>query len=252
MAIIIKNEEQINGIRLSCELAADTLRLLKYQVRDGVSTEKLNEIAETFIRDHGAIPAPLNYHGFPKAICTSLNEVICHGIPSETSILKDGDIINIDVTTILNGYYGDTSTMFAVGEVSEEARLLMSVTQDCLAVGICQVKPEVPFYKIGESITQYAHSRGFSVVYQFCGHGTGVDFHEEPQISHAYNSRIKDLRKMKPGMIFTIEPMINQGVSEAVIDPDDKWTARTKDGRLSAQYEHTVLVTNDGVEVLTK
>lgn len=252
MPIIIKNEKQINGIRLSCELAADTLRFLKYQVREGVSTEKINELAETYIRDHGAIPAPLNYHGFPKAICTSLNEVICHGIPSETSILKNGDIINIDVTTILNGYYGDTSTMFAIGDVSDEAKRLMAVTQDCLAIGICQVKPEVEFYKISEAITKYAQNRGFSVVYQFCGHGTGVDFHEEPQIVHFYNEKTKDTRKMKPGMIFTIEPMLNQGLSEAVIDKDDKWTARTKDGSLSAQYEHTVLVTKDGVEVLTK
>jgi methionyl aminopeptidase len=253
MAIIIKNEEQIDGIRKSCELAADTLRFLKYSVRDGMSTQKLNEIAEEFIRDHGAIPAPLNYMGFPKAICTSLNEVICHGIPSDEIILKDGDIINIDVTTILNGYYGDTSTMFPVGSVSDEARKLMTVTQDCLSIGICQVKPDNEFYKIGSSITEYATRRGYSVVYQFCGHGTGIDFHEEPQINHAFNARVpKDNRKMKPGMIFTIEPMINQGLSEAVIDVNDKWTARTKDGRLSAQYEHTVLVTHSGVEVLTK
>lgn len=251
MAIIIKNEEQISGIRLSCELAADALRFIKHEVREGVSTQKINEVVETFIRDHGAIPAPLNYHGFPKAICTSLNEVICHGIPSETSILKNGDIINIDVTTILNGYYGDTSTMFAVGDVSEEARQLMAVTQDCLAIGICQVKPDAPFYKIGESITQYAHSRDFSVVYQFCGHGTGINFHEEPQINHAYNSRIKDMRKMKPGMIFTIEPMLCTKSPEAKI-LEDKWTAVTVDGGLSAQYEHTLLVNNQGVEVLTK
>jgi methionyl aminopeptidase len=252
MAIIIKNEEQINGIRQSCELAADTLRFLKYQVREGVSTQKLNELAETFIRDHNAIPAPLNYFGFPKAICTSLNEVVCHGIPSDETILKNGDIINIDVTTILNGYYGDTSTMFSIGEVSDEAKKLMAVTQDCLSIGICQVRPEAQFFKIGEAITNYATSRGFTVVYQFCGHGTGIDFHEEPQISHAFNPKHKDTRRMKPGMIFTIEPMLNQGVCEAVIDKDDKWTARTKDGKLSAQYEHTVLVVESGVEVLTK
>jgi len=252
MPIIIKNEQQIEGIRKSCEIAADTLRHIKYSVRDGVSTQKINEMAEEFIRDHGAIPAPLNYHGFPKAICTSLNEVICHGIPSDLCILKEGDIINIDVTTILNGYYGDTSTMFGVGNISDSARKLMSVTQDCLAIGVCQVKPEAELYKISESITNYAHHRGYSVVYQFCGHGTGIDFHEEPQINHAFDPKQKDVRKMKPGMIFTIEPMLNQGVREAVVDPHDKWTARTRDGLLSAQYEHTVLVTNDGVEVLTK
>lgn len=252
MEIIIKNEEQINGIRLSCQLAANALRFVKNEIKEGASTQKINEISEEFIRDHGAIPAPLNYHGFPKAICTSINEVICHGIPSESDVLKNGDIINIDVTTILNGYYGDTSTMFAVGEISEDAKRLIETTEKCLEIGISQVKPESPFYKIGESITQYAHSKGFSVVYQFCGHGTGIHFHEEPQINHAYNTRMKDMRKMKPGMIFTIEPMLNQGVSEAIIDSEDKWTVRTKDGKLSAQYEHTVLVTKDRFEILTK
>lgn len=251
MAIIIKNEQQIEGIRKSCELAADTLRHIKYSVRDGVSTQKINEMAEEFIRDHGAFPAPLNYHGFPKAICTSLNEVICHGIPSESSILTEGDIINIDVTTILNGYYGDTSTMFAIGNVSDEAKRLISVTQDCLAIGICQVKPDVEFYKISEAITEYAQNRGFSVVYQFCGHGTGIEFHEEPQINHAYDPLNKDKRKMKPGHIFTIEPMICIK-SPTAKTLEDKWTAVTVDGGLSAQFEHTVLVTKDGVEVLTK
>ena len=253
MEIIIKNKEQIDGIRKSCELAADTLRFLKCSVRDGVSTQKINEIAEEFIRDHGAIPAPLNYLGFPKAVCTSLNEVICHGIPSNDIVLKDGDIINIDVTTILNGYYGDTSTMFSVGPVSDEASNLITVTKDCLSIGICQVKPNNEFYKIGLSITEYATSRGCSVVHQFCGHGTGIEFHESPQINHFFNSReSRDNRKMKSGMIFTIEPMINQFKAEAVIDKADGWTARTKDGGLSAQCEHTVLVTEDGVEVLTK
>lgn len=251
MSIMIKTEEQIAGIRKSCELAADTLRFLQFKIREGVSTQQINDLAEEFIRDNKAIPAPLNYHGFPKAICTSINEVICHGIPSE-QVLKNGDIVNIDVTTILDGYYGDTSTMFAIGDVSEEATELMSVTQDCLAIGICQVKPDVEFYKISKAITEYATKRGFSVVYQFCGHGTGVDFHEEPMINHAYNPNNKDTRKMKPGMIFTIEPMINRGLSEARVDQVDNWTARTIDGSLSAQYEHTVLVTNDGVEVLTK
>ena len=251
MDIIIKNAEQIEGIRKSCELAADTLRFLKYKVREGVSTQQINDLADEYIRDHKAIPAPLNYHGFPKSICTSINEVICHGIPSESDILKNGDIINVDVTTILDGYYGDTSIMFGIGDVSEEAKELMVVTQDCLAMGICQVKPDAEFYKIGQVISEYARKRAFGVVYQFCGHGTGIDFHEEPQINHAYSPVNKDMRKMKPGMIFTIEPMINRGTSEAMI-LEDGWTARTPDRSLSAQYEHTVLVTEDGVEVLTK
>jgi len=253
MGIIIKNEEQIEGIRKSCWLAADTLRFLEDHVQAGVSTEHLNGLAETYIRDHGATPAPLNYMGFPKSICTSLNEVVCHGIPSEKDILKEGDIINIDVTTILNGYYGDTSKMYKVQPVSDEASELIAITQDCLDIGISQCRSGQPFFVIGKAITEYAKSRGCSVVHQFCGHGVGVEFHEEPQIDHSFNmSRALEQRKMEPGMIFTIEPMINKGVAEAYVDAADKWTARTKDGKLSAQFEHTVLITDRGVEVLTR
>jgi methionyl aminopeptidase len=250
MGIIIKSEKQIEGIRKSCQLAADTLDHVEQFIKVGVSTEEINREVETFIRKYGASPAPLGYHGYPKAVCTSLNEVICHGIPSETQILKEGDIINVDVTTILDGYYGDTSRMFAVGQISDEAQKLIAVAKDCLDIGIVQVKPDAPFWHIGKAIQDYATSRGFSVVHQFAGHGTGLQFHEEPQICHDY--KFADNRKMKPGMIFTIEPMINQGLAEAVIDPTDKWTARTVDGKLSAQWEHTILVTVDGVEVLTK
>lgn len=253
MSIIIKTEEQIEGIRKSCHLAADALEFITPFVKDGVTTESINRELETFIRDHGAIPAPLGYFGYPKATCISINEVICHGIPSEQITMSNGDIVNIDVTTILNGYYGDTSRMYAVGEVSEEARKLMSVTQDCLAVGISQVRPGKQFGCIPIAITQYAVSRGYAVVHQFVGHGVGLDFHEEPQVYHSYDPRYTGNHTiMQPGMIFTIEPMINQGVAEAVIDEQDKWTARTRDGMLSAQYEHTVLVTEGGVEVLTK
>lgn len=252
MGIIIKTKEQIDGIRKSCALAAATLRFVGTHVKEGISTEKLNEVAETYIRDHGAIPAPLNYQGFPKSICTSINEVICHGIPSESTILNSGDIINIDITTILDGYYGDTSTMFAVGEISEQASRLLKITQNCLSIGIDRVKPDREFYKISKAITDYASKHGFSVVYKFCGHGTGLQFHEEPQINHYFHPQIQqETRKMKPGMIFTIEPMICAGSSELVI-LEDKWTAVTCDGSLSAQYEHTVLVTNNGCEILTQ
>lgn len=248
--IIIKTEEQIEGIRKSCLLAADALDYIEPYVKEGVTTIELNDLVEKFIRDHGATPAPLGYLGYPKAICTSLNEVVCHGVPNET-ILKNGDIINIDVTTILNGYYGDTSKMYAVGKVSAEARRILAVAQDCLAIGIAQVQPGNMFGMIPQVITQYATRRGYSVVYQFCGHGTGLMFHEEPQINHNLKEGF-DRRIMKPGMIFTIEPMINQGIAETNVDKRDKWTARTADGELSAQYEHTVLVTEGGVEVLTK
>ena len=249
MGIIIKNTEQIEGIRKSCQLAANTLRFLETHVLSGTSTQRINELAETYIRDHGAIPAPLNYHGFPKAICTSLNEVICHGIPSDTDVLKDGDIINVDVTTILDGYYGDTSTMFCVGDVSQKARDLLAVTKECLNLGIQQVYPNNYFGNIGYEIARYANSKNCSVVYQFCGHGTGFFFHEDPQILHT--SPQNSGSKMKPGMTFTIEPMINLGLPEAIVDEKDGWTARTVDNKLSAQYEHTLLVTDSGVEILT-
>lgn len=253
MGILIKTEEQIDGIRKSCQLAADTLNWLEQFVVPGATTEDINKEAEKYIRDHGAIPAPLGYHGFPKACCTSLNEVICHGIPTEKDILKEGDILNVDVTTILNGYYGDTCRMFPVGKVSDDAQKVMSVAQDCLDFGIVQVKPNIPFWHISKAITEYAMSRGCSVVYQFVGHGTGLKFHEEPQVAHFYEKGPHlDTRLMKPGMVFTIEPMINLGVPDAIVDQVDKWTARTLDGKLSAQYEHTVLVTVDGVEVLTR
>lgn len=250
MGIIIKTEEQVDGIRKSCHLASDTLDHIEQFVKIGAATELLNREAEKFIRDHGAEPACLGYHGFPKAICTSMNEVICHGIPSEHDVLEDGDIINVDVTTILKGYYGDTSRMYAVGNISDEARKLLAVARDCLDIGIVQVRPGAPFWHIGKAIEDYANSRGYSVVHQFGGHGVGINFHEEPIVNHNYEPR--EARLMKVGMIFTIEPMINVGAAEAVIDRNDHWTVRTKDGRLSAQYEHSVLVTDYGVEVLTK
>lgn len=250
--ILIKTDEQIDGIRKSCHLAADTLEHVAQFIKPGCTTEDINNEADKFIRDHGAVPACLGYCGFPKAICTSLNEVICHGIPNPKVSLKDGDIINVDVTTILNGYYGDTSRMYAVGEVGEDAKKIMTVAKDCLDIGIVQCRPGVPFWKIGKAIQDYATARGFSVVHQFAGHGTGVKFHEPPTINHNFNPAESDVREMQPGMVFTIEPMINAGVAEAVIDRRDQWTARTKDGKLSAQWEHTILINDGGVEVLTR
>lgn len=247
--IIIKTKEQIEGIRQSSKLAARTLDYISGYVAPGVSTGYLDQLIEEYIVKHGAIPATKGYNGFPKSSCISPNEVICHGIPSDKIILKEGDIINIDITTILNGYFGDTSKMFLVGEVSEEARELVETTRHCLDLGIQQVKPGNYFGNIGFVINRYARAKGYSVVYEFCGHGTGLQFHEEPQVDHT--SRRNTGPIMKPGMIFTIEPMINAGRPTTRVDREDGWTARTVDNRLSAQYEHTVLVTETGFEVLT-
>jgi len=247
--IIIKTPEQINGIRRSSKLAGQTLEYIAPFVKEGVSTEFLDQKIEAYIRENGAIPATLGYAGYPKSCCISVNEVVCHGIPSKNIILKPGDILNIDVTTILDGYYGDTSKMYTIGEISPEATELIEVTRHCLDLGIQQVRPGNQFGNIGFAISKYVKSNGFSVVYEFCGHGVGIQFHEEPQIDHT--SRRNSGPYMKPGMTFTIEPMINQGQPKTIIDKTDKWTARTVDNKLSAQFEHTILVTQTGFEVLT-
>jgi methionyl aminopeptidase len=248
--IIIKTPEQIEGIRKSSQLAAQSLDFIEEYVKPGVSTGFLDDKIEEFIVQHGAIPATKGYSGFPKSSCISPNEVVCHGIPSPEVILKEGDIVNIDITTILNGYYGDTSRMFCLGEISPQARKLVDVTRHCLYLGIEQVKPGNYFGNIGFVINRYARANGFSVVYEFCGHGVGVQFHEEPQVDHAARRNSGEI--MKPGMVFTIEPMINQGKPRTTIDKKDGWTARTIDRKLSAQFEHTILVTQNGHEVLTE
>ena len=247
--IIIKTPEQIEGIRRSSKLAGQVLEYIGQFVREGINTAYIDRKIEEFIRDHGAIPATLGYNGYPKSSCISLNEVVCHGIPSEKTVLKGGDILNIDVTTILNGYYGDTSKMYQVGEISDEASRLVETTSHCLKLGIEQVYPDNYFGNIGFFIGRYAKSKGYSVVYEFCGHGIGIDFHEPPQVDHS--ARKNSGPRMKPGMIFTIEPMINAGRPTTKLDKLDGWTARTSDNKLSAQFEHTVLVTETGYEVLT-
>lgn len=249
MSIIIKTPEQIEGIRKSSQLAGNVLQMIKGFIKEGISTDYLDKIIEEYIRDHGAVPATLGYHGFPKSSCISLNDVICHGIPSADTILKEGDIFNIDITTILDGYYGDTSKMFWLGDIPEKTKRLIDDTYHCLNLGIQQVRPGNRFGNIGFVISRYAKAKGYSVVYEFCGHGVGCDFHEEPQVEHI--GRRNSGPEMKPGMTFTIEPMINEGKSRAKVDKYDGWTARTIDGKLSAQYEHTLLVTETGVEVLT-
>jgi methionyl aminopeptidase len=246
--IIIKSKRQIDGIRKSCQLAAQALKIIKPHVVAGTTTDELNERLKSFILEHGAKPAPLNYLGYPKETCISLNEVICHGIPGRQK-LKNGDILNIDVTTILDGFYGDTSSMFVVGKIPNKTRKLLQITKECLNLGIAQIKPGNKTGAIGYAISRHAESAGYSVVTQFCAHGVGVEFHEDPQINH--KAKKNDGIIMEPGMILTVEPMLNEGVPNVVIDEQDRWTARTADGKLSAQYEHTVLVTDVGHEILT-
>lgn len=247
--IILKDEHQIEGIRHSCALAAHILDETCKKAAAGVTTQELNDFAHQMHMDAGATPAPLNYGSppFPKSICTSINEVICHGIPNDKP-LKNGDILNIDVTCILNGYYGDCSKMVCIGDVSPEKRLVVDVAYECLMRSIAILKPGLVINKIGEVIEDYATAHNCSVVHQFVAHGVGVEFHEGPQIPHCRNNLAIAL---VPGMTFTIEPMINIGVRDATIDPIDKWTARTKDGKPSAQWEHTVLITPSGAEILT-
>ncbi|MDE5422604.1 type I methionyl aminopeptidase [Ancylomarina sp. DW003] len=247
--IIIKTAEQIEGIRKSSQLAGNTLKFISDYVKEGVNTLYLDNLIEEYMRDNGAIPATLGYHGYPKSSCISLNNVICHGIPNEKTILKEGDILNIDVTTILDGYFGDTSTMFTIGDITNQAAKLVEDTEHALYLGIEQVKPDNYFGNIGFAIGRFAKARKYGVVYEFCGHGIGLEFHEEPQVEHISHRNSGEI--MKPGMIFTIEPMINMGKARAVIDENDGWTARTIDNKLSAQFEHTILVTKDGYEILT-
>lgn len=246
--ITLLSKREIEKMRRAGQLAAELLDHLAPMVQPGISTLELNDEAERWTQARGAKSAPLGYHGFPKSICTSVNEVICHGIPSADHILQEGDIINIDVTPILDGYHGDSSRTFFVGTPSPVAEKLVKVTEECLKRGIEAVKPNGKIGDIGAAIQEYAESYGFSVVRDFVGHGISSVFHTTPQIPH-YGTRGKG-KRLRPGMVFTIEPMINEGTWEAVI-LEDKWTAITKDGKLSAQFEHTVAVTEDGVEILT-
>lgn len=249
MAVSIKTAEEIEKMRIAGELAADVLMMITPYVKAGITTDELNQICHDYIvNEQKAIPAPLNYHGFPKSICTSVNHVICHGIPGEKK-LKDGDIINIDVTVIKDGYHGDTSKMFLVGQTSILAQRLCRVARESMMIGIDMVKPGVRLGDIGHAIQQYAEKENFSVVREYCGHGIGTVFHEEPQVLH-YGTPGTGMT-LKPGMTFTIEPMINAGKRHVRQLPDG-WTVVTKDRSLSAQWEHTILVTETGHEILTK
>lgn len=247
-AITLLSKREIEKMRKAGQLAAQLLDHLAPMVQPGITTQALNDEAERWTQAHGAVSAPLGYNGFPKSICTSVNEVICHGIPSPKQVLRDGDIINIDVTPIVDGYHGDTSRTFFVGTPSPLAQKLVEVTEECLRRGIAAVKPNGKIGDIGAAIQEYAESHGFSVVRDFVGHGISHIFHMPPQVPH-YGVKGKG-KKLRPGMVFTIEPMINEGTYEHILLKDG-WTAITKDRKLSAQFEHTIAITETGVEILT-
>jgi methionyl aminopeptidase len=251
MSISIKSADQIDKMRIAGKLASSVLEMICDHVKTGVTTEKLDQICHDFIvNDLDSIPAPLNYNGFPKSICTSVNNVVCHGIPSEKK-LKKGDIINIDITVIKDGFHGDTSKMFIVGKSSIKAQKICNVARDSMMLGIDMVKPGIHLGEIGKAIGDYALSKNCSVVRDYCGHGIGEVFHELPQVIHYDDGRIDQSPILEPGMTFTIEPMINLGGYEVVTSRIDGWTVTTKDRSLSAQWEHTILVSETGYEILT-
>ncbi|PRR78000.1 Methionine aminopeptidase [Clostridium liquoris] len=247
---IIKTKEQIEGIRKSGEVNNAVLDLVAANIKEGMSTEEIDRLVHNFTISQGAIPATLNFEGYPKSVCTSINNEVCHGIPSENRILKNGDIINIDASTILNGYYSDASRMFIIGEASEEAKKLVEVSRECLLKGVEAVKPWGFLGDIGAVVQELAEKNGFSVVRDFGGHGVGVEFHEDPFVPHV--GKKGEGMVLAPGMVFTIEPMINSGSYKIFIDKDNDWTVLTTDGSLSSQWEHTILVTEDGIEILSK
>ncbi len=248
MSVTIKTPEEQQKMRVAGRLAASVLEMIEPHVRPGVTTDELNTICHRYIVEElEAIPAPLNYNGFPKSICTSVNHVVCHGIPGDKRLRK-GDALNIDITVIKDGFHGDTSRMFLVGDGSIQARRLSEVARESLFVGIEQVRPGVTLGDIGHAIQSYVEARGFSVVREYCGHGIGQVFHEEPQVLH-YGEPGTGLT-LEPGMCFTIEPMVNVGKRHVKLLADD-WTVVTKDHSLSAQWEHTLLVTDEGAEILT-
>ena len=246
---LIKTPEQIEGIRRSGEINTGVLDLIEREIHAGMSTAEIDRLVYDFTVSHGATPAPLGYEGYPKSVCTSINEVVCHGIPSEFEVLEEGDIINVDVSTILDGYYSDASRMFIIGQTSPEKEKLVRVTRECLQIGAEAAKPWGFVGDIGKAIEKHARRNGFSVVRDLCGHGVGLEFHEDPEVNH-YNTRHRGML-LVPGMVFTIEPMINMGMPDVFIDEEDGWTVVTEDELPSAQWEHTFVMTENGLEVLT-
>lgn len=248
-SIELKSQKEIDAIRASSQMAAETLLIVGEQLRAGMTTDDINTIVHEDTIRRGAYPSPLNYKGFPKSVCTSVNEIVCHGIPG-AQVLKNGDIVNVDVTTFYKGFHGDTSATFYIGQPSANARHVVEVCRKALDLGIAEVKDGARFGDIGAAIQEYVEQNGCGVVRDFVGHGIGRRFHEAPQVKH-YGKRGTGER-MRVGMVFTIEPMVNEGSWEVEVDPRDKWTVRTADRSLSAQFEHTIAVTKNGCEILTQ
>jgi len=245
--IQLKSRQEIEAMRPACRHAAETLQMIEPYIRPGITTDEINDIVHEYTIRHHAIPAPLNYHGFPKSVCTSVNHVVCHGIPSDKK-LRDGDIINVDVTSIIDGWHGDTSKTFFVGTPKVRARKIVEVAKRALEIGIAQVRPGARLGDIGHAIQQYVEGEKCSVVREYCGHGIGRQFHEEPQVLHY--GRPGTGIELQEGMVFTIEPMVNLGKAGVKLLRDG-WTVVTRDRSLSAQFEHTLAVTTDGCEILT-
>lgn len=248
LRFILKNGEQIEGIRESGKINTAVLDYVAEHIREGMTTEEIDRLVHEKTEELGGIPAPLGYEGFPKSVCTSINEQVCHGIPSEDIVLKDGDIINVDVSTIYNGYFSDSSRMFCIGNVSDEKKKLVDVTKECVELGLAQVKPWGFMGDMGQAVHDHAVKNGYSVVREIGGHGVGLEFHEEPFVSYVTKKGTEML--LVPGMVFTIEPMVNMGTDEVYTDGGDNWSVYTADGLPSAQWEIQVLVTETGYEVL--
>lgn len=248
---LVKTPEQIEGIRRSGVVNTGVLDLIEKEIHEGMSTLEIDKLCREYCEAHGANPACLNYEGFPMSVCTSINEVVCHGIPKATDILEEGDIINVDFTTILDGYYADASRMFIIGETTPEKKQLVEVTKECLEIGMEAAKPWGFVGEIGKAIEKHAKKYHYGVVRDLCGHGVGLKFHEEPEVCHFAQKHPGML--LVPGMVFTIEPMINMGTWEVFIDADDPygWEVITEDEKPSAQWEHTLLMTEHGVEILS-
>ena len=246
---LIKTPEQIEGIRQSGIINSGVLDLVAEKIHEGMTTGDIDRLVYNYTTEHGAVPAPLNYEGYPKSVCTSINEVVCHGIPNDEEQLLEGDIVNIDVSTIYKGYFSDASRMFVIGKTSEEKQRLVDVARECLELGAEAARPFALLGDVASAITHHAHKNGFSVVRDFCGHGVGLEFHEDPEVDH-YGRKGTGMA-MVPGMVFTIEPMINMGTWEVFIDADDDWTVVTEDELPSAQWEHTFVMTEHGLEILS-
>ena len=246
---LIKTPEQIEGIRRSGVVNTGVLDLVAQEIHAGMTTLEIDEMVYDYTVSHGAIPATLNYEGFPKSVCTSINEVVCHGIPNEFDVLEEGDIINVDVSTILDGYYSDASRMFVIGQTTPEKQKLVDVARECLEIGMKVARPFGFVGDIGNAIEKHARKNGFSIVRDLCGHGVGLEFHEEPDVEHFGRKGTGML--LVPGMVFTIEPMVNMGDWRVFVDEEDGWTVVTEDELPSAQWEHTFLMTENGLEILT-